>query len=633
MNSSKKSRKIIASVMALSILTAGISSAEADVLKRIIPVNSISASAASNEKTSGDYNYIIEDGKAVITKYNGSKTTVTIPQKLDSYPVVALDSYSFKQTNIKNVTIKSNIERLGYAVFEECPYLTTATIEGNPEFGRYIFMNCPLLSNVSLSDEITNISISMFKGCESLKNITLPSSLKTIEIGAFENCKSLSTIKIPKGVKVIDGSAFNGCTSLVNIEMPAVTDINDYAFQNCTKLNNVVFPKTIKNIGTGAFQNTTSLSNTIIFPQSLERMRVGAFDNSGIGEITLQSGKIDEGAINNCRNLYQINFSGNVVMERNAINNCPNLGNINVASVNTNYNWKNNSFERCPKLQYINKVLITRQSSPTKEPYFYSNYDSFVRKYFNGSENIGFINKYVDYYCNYLIKTKLTSDMTDVQKARVLHNWVIEKVEYEPDENNHYNPKNEVTSSVFMNDSTICYGYALGYTKLMNTAGIETQTIGNPTHAWNYIKINGQYFHVDCCFDAGFYRSSNQRYDFFLVKDDDIKKIIYHETWTSGLTPARYSMGDLNEDGKITKADSKLLLQWIARISAPTAAQKARADVNLDGSMDVRDAVLLERYFSEAGKPGSHYIANLISKYKDNTNMTLAEFVSNNIKN
>ena len=286
-------------------------------------------------------------------------------------------------------------------------------------------------------------------------------------------------------------------------------------------------------------------------------------------------------------------------------------------------------------MQYINKVLITRQSSPTKEPYFYSNYDSFVRKYFNGSENIGFINKYVDYYCNYLVKTKLTSDMTDVQKARVLHNWVIEKVEYEPDKNNHYNPKNEVTSSVFMNDSTICYGYALGYTKLMNTAGIETEVVVDVggSHAWNLTKINGQYFHVDCCFDAGFFRGSNQRYDFFLVKDDEIKKIIYHNGYKPINKKANYSMGDLNEDGKITKADSKLLLQWIARISNPTAAQKARADVNLDGSMDVSDAVLLERYFSEAGKPGSHYIANLISEYKNNTNMTLAEFVSNNIKN
>lgn len=50
----------------------------------VIDADSLSSDESSKETlTSGDYSYTLDGDNATITKYNGSETAVTIPDKLD----------------------------------------------------------------------------------------------------------------------------------------------------------------------------------------------------------------------------------------------------------------------------------------------------------------------------------------------------------------------------------------------------------------------------------------------------------------------------------------------------------------------------------------------------------------------
>jgi len=86
---------------------------------------------------------------------------------------------------------------------------------------------------------------------------------------------------------------------------------------------------------------------------------------------------------------------------------------------------------------------------------------------------------------------------------------------------------------VFVNEKAVCAGYAVAFQYLMNRLGIECTYVIGPTnsggwHAWNLIKLEGDYYYVDVTFDdrtntdmrkSG---SSEISYDYFCITTDEL---------------------------------------------------------------------------------------------------------------
>lgn len=94
-----------------------------------------------------------------------------------------------------------------------------------------------------------------------------------------------------------------------------------------------------------------------------------------------------------------------------------------------------------------------------------------------------------------------------------IYNYVLDNCKYI--ENSKYNQ--DLRSALLYGD-TVCMGYAKMFQFLCKLAGIECYTtIGRSSygmHAWNYVKVDGDYYWVDCTWDDG----SAHRY--FLTDDD-----------------------------------------------------------------------------------------------------------------
>ena len=68
-------------------------------------------------------------------------------------------------------------------------------------------------------------------------------------------------------------------------------------------------------------------------------------------------------------------------------------------------------------------------------------------------------------------------------------------------------------------------------------------------------------------------------------------------------SPFEYSLGDINDDGRIDGSDATLVLRAYGQLNSygncgMPALQRLAADVNSDGTIDGSDATIILKYFS-----------------------------------
>ncbi len=102
-----------------------------------------------------------------------------------------------------------------------------------------------------------------------------------------------------------------------------------------------------------------------------------------------------------------------------------------------------------------------------------------------------------------IIAKLITSDMKDYEKQLVLHDYIVNNSQYNA---NYYEvnsiPDDEHTAyGVLIKGTGICSSYAKAMHKLLDMVGIESYFVsgiaGEEPHAWNIVKIQGEYYHLD----------------------------------------------------------------------------------------------------------------------------------------
>ena len=108
------------------------------------------------EDSSGDYNYSVTDGKAIIIGYSGNDSVLIIPETLGGVPVTEIGASAFNGIDeITEVMIPNSVV----------------------EIKREAFSNCTGIEKVTLSNRLTYIGTAAFYGCEHLTSIEIPASL------------------------------------------------------------------------------------------------------------------------------------------------------------------------------------------------------------------------------------------------------------------------------------------------------------------------------------------------------------------------------------------------------------------------------------------------------------------------
>ncbi len=143
-------------------------------------------------------------------------------------------------------------------------------------------------------------------------------------------------------------------------------------------------------------------------------------------------------------------------------------------------------------------------------------------------------------------QSKIDACSTDAQKVKLIHDLIIDKVEYNQTLYNN-NFKNEDTQysqsaySVFCTDLTVCAGYSQAFEMMCNGSGIDTIAVTSADHEWNKVRIDDSWYNVDCTWDdvsGGIYYYYFERSDYVFDSDlADIYKSHTEESIWDGYLP------------------------------------------------------------------------------------------------
>lgn len=131
-----------------------------------------------------------------------------------------------------------------------------------------------------------------------------------------------------------------------------------------------------------------------------------------------------------------------------------------------------------------------------------------------------------------VISALITADMTDYDKVKTIHDFVINTCAYDTSTEDPYALPDSSFSieGVIIKEVAVCQGYAETFKLFMNLLDVENQfvigTADGISHAWNLVKIDGNWYHVDTTWDDPTTEDGTQmlRYDYFLISDEQISE-------------------------------------------------------------------------------------------------------------
>ncbi|WP_330392000.1 leucine-rich repeat protein [Acetitomaculum ruminis] len=336
------------------------------------------------DSLAGNYEWVSNtNGTLVITNYNGTQESITLPTYIDNKKVIGIDSIGNKDSfkNIKTIKFpegiwgvisdsfrnRTNLKEVYFegsglvfdSAFENCPNLTTVTFNDFTSIDKNAFKDCINLKSVNVNytvgegsqilpsafencknlihidlDKFSWICASAFKNCTSLSSVTLSNKLTAIGENAFIGCTALKGISIPKSVTIIGNSAFEDCKSLMHVELPErLGKIESATFRGCTGLKDINIPVSVKEIGSRTFEDCTSLTN-VKLSEGLEKIGSATFCGcTALKEIRIPASvkTIGESAFSYCKSLTHAELKeGLETIEESTFEKCTGLKDIRI---------------------------------------------------------------------------------------------------------------------------------------------------------------------------------------------------------------------------------------------------------------------------------------------------------------
>lgn len=168
--------------------------------------------------SSGDYDYIVDNGQAYLVSYKGSEVDVVVPEYVDSLPVASI-GMAFCGTNIETIYLPNSVGFGSGGAFASCPNLKSIMVsDDNPNYktidgSLYSKDGCTLIKYVTASES---------------GEVVIPEFVEVIGMHAFSTSSAYSRVTIPVTVKKLeDRSFYKSSIKTIIFESPTPPEIGE----------------------------------------------------------------------------------------------------------------------------------------------------------------------------------------------------------------------------------------------------------------------------------------------------------------------------------------------------------------------------------------------------------------------
>lgn len=277
-----------------------------------------------------------------IDAYFGDDVDLVIPERIATYPIIAIDDSAFADDDdLQSIIIPDYVVSIGENAFCSCQNLTRVHLpSGLREIARSIFDNCQSLVEINIPSTVVSIGAYAFNNCKELE-ITIPDTLEEVGVGGFGFDSPYSRVKRvwchagTTAADVADRFSSPNCPDYClnqyhyqdecylgivkyyndeeNVIIPSeidgvqVTNIWYYVFRS-KSLASITVPSTVTSIGESAFAGCGNLVS-IDLPDSISNLDEGVFascNNLVSVHLPNQITEIPERAFEDCRKLEEI---------------------------------------------------------------------------------------------------------------------------------------------------------------------------------------------------------------------------------------------------------------------------------------------------------------------------------------
>jgi len=172
---------------------------------------------------------------------------------------------------------------------------------------------------------------------------------------------------------------------------------------------------------------------------------------------------------------------------------------------------------------------------------------------------------------------------SDYDKILYVHDYITDNTTYDHKGADSDKPGLWHTSyGCLVDGSAVCEGYAEAFTLIMNKLGIESGICTGSNHAWNYVKVDGQYYWLDATWDdMDSYGSGYQaEHTYFLVNSDLLLRS-RELNWTQGYFPECTAMDEnyfVKNGSYFTSYDRDAVISYIESCSGEPHCEFMFAD-------------------------------------------------------
>lgn len=148
----------------------------------------------------------------------------------------------------------------------------------------------------------------------------------------------------------------------------------------------------------------------------------------------------------------------------------------------------------------------------------------------------------VDKKVKQILKNLNIDKLSDYQKIKKIHNYIIKNASYDSSLTNYTAFDNLIEKS------STCQGYMILAYKMFTEAGIPCRIISGTgkeqSHGWNIAQLNDKWYNLDCTWDDPVTWNGEEvlRYNYFLKSDQDFKDHIRDAKYRSKKFYQKYKM-------------------------------------------------------------------------------------------